>query len=155
MKKALIGMAIAGLMSSGIAYGAGTAQDNTGCGLGTMIFGENDSILLQIFAVTTNGTLGNQTFGITSGTSDCKQPSKIVNNERLKEFVVTNADTLAKDIASGRGEALDTFAELIDLPAANRAATYSVLQANFTKIFTSEKVEAAEIIDNIATILNS
>src|SRR6186713_935077 len=41
-----------------------------GCGLGSMIF-EPDSGFTQVFAATTNGTSGNQTFGITSGTSNC------------------------------------------------------------------------------------
>ena len=157
MKKALIGAVVFGMMSSGAAFAAGTSQNNTGCGLGSMILGEaaNDSILLQAFAATTNGTFGNQTFGITSGTSDCKQPSKIVNNERLNEFVVANIDSLAKDIAKGQGESLDTVAELMNIPSEKRAMVYVQLQANFSNIFTSERVEAADVIDNIASVINS
>lgn len=157
MKKVLVSAVIFGMMSSGAAFAAGTSQNNTGCGLGSMILGEaaNDSILLQAFAATTNGTFGNQTFGITSGTSDCKQPSKIVNNERLNEFVVANIDSLAKDIAKGKGESLDTVAELMNIPAEKRTAVYAQLQANFSNIFTSERVEAADVIDNIASVINS
>ena len=40
-----------------------------GCGLGSMIF-DPDSGFTQIFAATTNGTSGNQTFGISTGTSN-------------------------------------------------------------------------------------
>ena len=91
--------------STSFAGPAGTAHHNTGCGLGTMLFegGANDSSLLQAFQATTNGTSGAQTFGISSGTSECDQPKKFVQNERLNEFVYANLDTLAKDIAQGGG----------------------------------------------------
>lgn len=156
MKKVLIGAVVFGMMSSGAAF-AGQAHDNTGCGLGTLLFKDNanDSIVLQALQATTNGTFGNQTFGITSGTSDCKQPSKFVNNERLKEFVVANIDSLAKDIAKGQGESLDTVAELMNIPSEKRAMVYAQLQVNFSNIFTSERVEAADVIDNIASVVNS
>ncbi|MFN7453535.1 MAG: DUF3015 family protein, partial [Pseudobdellovibrionaceae bacterium] len=42
---------------------------DAGCGLGSVIFG-NEKGFSQIFAATTNGTVGNQTFGISSGTSN-------------------------------------------------------------------------------------
>ena len=157
MKKILVSAVIFGMMSTGAAFAAGAGQGNTGCGLGSMILGEaaGDSTVLQVLAVTTNGTFGNQTFGITSGTSDCKQPSKIVNNERLNEFVVANIDSLAKDIAKGQGESLDTVAELMNIPSEKRGTVYAQLQANFSNIFTSERVEAADVIDNIASVINS
>jgi len=47
------------------------SQKNTGCGLGSVIFKGQDALLFQILAVTTNGTSGNQTFGITTGTLNC------------------------------------------------------------------------------------
>ena len=85
---------------------------NTGCGLGSMVFKSQNSVLQQILAATTNGTSGNQTFGITSGTSNCDQPSNWVQNERLNRFVAENMDSLAGDIAQGQGEYLSTLATL-------------------------------------------
>ena len=78
MKKVLIGAVVFGMMSTGVAFAAGAGQSNTGCGLGSVILGEAaaDSTALQVLVTTTNGTFANQTFGITSGTLDCKQPSK-------------------------------------------------------------------------------
>ena len=40
-----------------------------GCGLGSLVFG-NQKGIVQIFAATTNGLFGSQTFGITTGTSN-------------------------------------------------------------------------------------
>lgn len=127
---------------------------NTGCGLGNQLFQEigQDSILFQVLAVTTNGILGNQTFGITSGTLGCSKPTKIVKNERMEKFVAANMDTLAQDIATGNGEALDALAELMAVPAVQRDGFYALLQANFTNIYTSEKIQSSEVIDKIADI---
>lgn len=157
MKKVLVSAVIFGMMSTGAAFAAGSSQNNTGCGLGSMLLGEaaNDSTGLQLLVTTTNGILGNQTFGITSGTLDCKQPSKIVKNDRLNEFVVSNLDSLAKDIAMGRGESLDTMAELMGISADKRTEVYAALQVNFSKIFTSEGVEAADVVDSIVSVINS
>jgi len=129
-------------------------NSNVGCGLGTTLIGESmkDSILLQIFAATTNGTSGNQTFGVTSGTSECTAPSNFVSNERLEQFVQANLDELAKDIAAGSGESLETVAELMEVPAAARPALYSRLQAGFTTIFPTAQVEYAHVVDAIYTL---
>jgi hypothetical protein len=133
---------------------AGKAHSNTGCGLGTLLWKDaaDDSILSQTLQATTNGSTYTQFFGITSGTSECDQPTNIAKNDRVNEFVVANMDNLAKDIAMGRGETLDTFAELLQIPAEKRAEFYGKLQANFAKIFTSENVVLAEVVDNVATV---
>ena len=129
------------------------ADSNTGCGLGTVLWaGKADSVLFQSFQATTNGTSGNQTFGITSGTLECKKPAKFVQNEKLIHFVQANMDTLAQDIAAGKGETLDTFAEMLGVQPGQNAAFNAKLQANFSKIFTSEQVALADVIDNSITV---
>ncbi len=148
MKKlAAIGVIVL-VFAAGAAFGA--ARDNVGCGLGTLLFQNNadNSTLLQAFQATTNGIFGNQTFGITSGTSECKTPAKFVSNKQLNEFVVANMDNLAKDMARGNGETLEAFADLLQIPAEKRAEFYQRLQASFASIFTSEHVVLADVVDN-------
>src|SRR5512143_770067 len=97
------------VVSTAFAAGsAGQARMNTGCGLGTMLFQNNadNATILQSLQATTNATFGNQTFGITSGTSECTQPSKFAKNDRLNEFIGANMDNLAKETALGKGETL-------------------------------------------------
>ncbi len=150
MKKFIVLWMVLGLlMVSSLAL---AGQSNTGCGLGAMLLGEQDGILMQLFVVTTNGTSGNQTFGITSGTSNCSKPSGIVQNERLERFVASNMDTLAQDIAAGQGETIETVAELMEVPEEKRSKFYAALQQNFSNIFTSEDVQSADVIDNIVKI---
>jgi hypothetical protein len=61
-------------------------------------------------------------------------------------------DNLAKDIAKGNGETLETFAELMQVPAEKRADFYRSLQANFAKVFSSEHVVLANVVDNAAAV---
>ncbi len=136
------------------AFAAGDARSNTGCGLGTLIFQDkaDNSTVLQSLQATTNDIFGNQTFGITSGTSECKQPAKFAKNDRLDEFMVANMDNLAKEIAMGKGETLEAFAELLQIPTNKRPEFYQKLQSNFAKIFTSENVQLASVVDNVVTV---
>lgn len=155
MKKILLGLALS-VVVTGSAF-AGQAASNTGCGLGSLLW-ENkadNAVLLQVLQATTNGTSGNQTFGITSGTSNCQKPSRIVQNEKLNQFVQANMDNLAQDIAMGKGESLDTFAEMLGVVPGQNAAFNAKLQANFGKIFTSENVVLAEVIDNAVTVASN
>lgn len=141
------------MLPSGVSA-QGQFDMNVGCGLGNMLFEQSgqDRILHQILAVTTNGTFGNQTFGISSGTLGCQQPTKIASHQKLERFVADNMDALAQDMAAGRGEAVSTLAELMNVSADDRAAFYTLLQANFSNIYTTASVEYSDVIKNINRI---
>ena len=124
------------------------ANDNTGCGLGSLIIKNQSTTALQVLAATTNGTSGNQTFGITSGTSNCAKPNNFVSNDKLNRFVSENMDELAMDISSGKGETLSTVAKLMNVE--NTPEFSAKLQANFSTIYSSENVTSATVIDSIA-----
>ena len=144
MKKILVSLvAVVALSSTAFA-----ANSQTGCGLGSIIIKDSSSAIMLALQATTNGTSGNQTFGITSGTSGCKK-TKFVMNERASEFVASNMDTLAKEIAIGYGESVDTLAELLDIE--DKAIFASALQANYNNIYSSQSVKMADVLDNIST----
>lgn len=124
------------------------ANENTGCGLGSIIIKNQNSVALQVLAATTNGTSGNQTFGITSGTSNCSKPHNYVSNDKLNKFVSENMDELALDISAGHGETLSTVAKLMNVE--NNAEFSAKLQANFSNIYASQNVTSATVIDSIA-----
>ncbi|MBP9491530.1 MAG: DUF3015 family protein [Aliarcobacter sp.] len=124
------------------------ANENTGCGLGSLIIKDQNSVALQVLAATTNGTSGSQTFGITSGTSNCAKPNNYVSNDKLNKFVSENMDELAMDISSGKGETLETVAKLMNVE--NTQEFSAKLQANFSNIYSSQDVTSATVIDSIA-----
>lgn len=141
MKKIIVLLAVLGLSIS--IY----ANDNTGCGLGSIIMRDQSTTALQIMAVSSNVT-GSQTFGITTGTSNCAKPNNFVSNEKLFRFVSENMDELALDISSGKGETLSTVAKLMNVE--NTLEFSAKLQANFSTIYTNENVTSATVIDSIA-----
>lgn len=68
MRSLVIAMLALGLISTASAKEYGPA----GCGLGTeVIFQDANEWHEHVLAATTNGTSGNQTFGMTSGTLGC------------------------------------------------------------------------------------
>ncbi len=91
-------------MVLGTAYAAGYGA--AGCGLGSMLLGSEKGFV-QVFASTTNGTAGSQTFGISSGTSNCGSGGKTA-----VAFIDANKTSLSSDIAKGQGETLDALAEI-------------------------------------------
>lgn len=130
-------------------------QKNTGCGLGTLVFEGQNGLVSQTFAVTTNGTFGNQTFGITSGTSNCEQPKSYTRNEKLNTFVADNMDNLARDIARGNGEYVNTLAVLMDVPETQRISFRSHLQSHFSQIYPSDKVTHSEVVQNLIHVVSA
>ena len=153
MKKVLLISMVLFLMASGIAF-AGETRENCGCGLGTILFDDGaDGLVQQVLAATTNGSFGTQTFGISSGTLECNQPSSFASNEQLNNFVADNMDNLAKDAAMGQGEYVDTLAVLMGVSSSRRAEFSQMLQENFSNIFTDGSVSHVEVIENISHLM--
>jgi hypothetical protein len=147
MKKLVIATSVALLTT----FASAGVNSNTGCGLGSVVLENQDTVLMQILGATTNGTSGNQTFGITSGTLNCSKPTALVSNEKIESFVADNMDGLAIDIAAGQGETLETLASLMSVE--DKASFNSTLKANFSKIYSKTDVTSADVIDSIATII--
>jgi len=108
-----------------------------GCGLGTaVVFPDANEWYEHVLAATTNGTSGNQTFGMTSGTLGCESangPLKLA-----EAFINDNMDQLAADSARGQGETLDALAQVIGIEAEDQASFRATVQSNFDSMFTTE-----------------
>ncbi len=147
MKK-IASVAIAGTLF--LAGGAAHA-DNTGCGLGTMLWDGQSGIAQDLLAVTTNGTSANQLFGITSGTLGCEHGAVITAD--ASRFMSDNMEQVARDMSNGGGEALETLATLIGIDEAHHGAFFAHAQGNFEQIFPSENVTAGEALRNLETTM--
>jgi hypothetical protein len=109
-----------------------------GCGLGSIVFG-NQPGLIQILAATTNGTFANQTFGITSGTSNCAEGGVSLSSAADQEaFVKVNYASLTRDAATGKGEYLQAMATLLGCDAEARPVFYGWTQTRHSDLFTSD-----------------
>jgi hypothetical protein len=155
MKKGLSILVLFILVAATSIAEAGVARQNAGCGVGTMIFGDKDSLLFEMLATTTNGCFGNQTFGMSSGTLGCAPMKGVVSNEKINLYVADNMDNLAKDIAKGNGEYLETLALLMNVSENEKQVFFTKLQANFNNIYTSSDVKSTEVVKNIEVVLQN
>ena len=135
---------------------AAFAVDNVGtCGWGSKLFAGQKGVAPQVVAVTTNGTLGNQTFGITSGTSGCTQDGVVTSNWMTAAFIDGNMNRLAVDMSRGQGESLSAMAALIGVEGSDTVAFNSAMQKNFTSIFSSSEVTSVEVAAAIKSALSA
>lgn len=130
--------------------GAADKYGTAGCGLGSMVFG-NQKGIVQIFAATTNGLFGSQTFGITTGTSNCGDTGGGLAS--TKAFIETNREALAKDISRGQGETVKNLATLAG--CSDAGAVGATLQKNFTSIFPSAAAPSDQVAGAIVDTLRS
>jgi hypothetical protein len=128
----------------------GQGYGTAGCGLGSIVFGDQKG-MIQIVAATLNGT-GVQTFGITSGTSNCANTGTR-DTKSAALFITANRDALEKDAARGNGETIATLSTLVG--CADVKAFGSQLQTNYGKIFPSQKVSTENVVDSIVDLSKS
>jgi hypothetical protein len=153
MKKLIIGALFAAVAFTG---GTETKQASAqgygmaGCGLGSIVLGNKPGIM-QIFAATTNGTFGSQTFGITSGTSNCSDTAG--GAPSAAAFIETNREALAKDISRGNGETIKNLATLSG--CGDSMAVGATLQRSFKTIFPSAEISNTQVSSNVIQVLRS
>lgn len=130
------------LMHPATTFAAGYGA--AGCGLGSIVFGDSPGII-QVFAGTTNYTFGSQTFGITSGTSNCATgPSASLMQEN---FVAMNGSSLSRDAATGSGEYLSAYSVLMGCQAEGQADFFTAVKDNHDRIFTPDAKPSDVVIN--------
>ncbi len=144
--------ALLGFTSSSFAAGYGEA----GCGLGSLVWGDSghkSDPVFQILASTTNGTFGSQTFGITTGTSNCNDSLMTVEKER-EFFAAVNFSSLVKEMAMGEGENLDVLASLYGCDQSQFGSFGTAVQSNFGSIVTSSDTDSQNMLTNLNQVLS-
>lgn len=142
MKKLIAGAILLGASSMALAQ--------PGCGVGAMIWEGQSGIAPHVLAATTNGTFGNQTFGMTTGTLGCQTNEAV---QSMAMYMNSNIDKVARDMSRGSGENLDTLAVLLGVDEADRDTFRQVLQDNFATIFPSSDTTSGEAVDAIVALL--
>jgi hypothetical protein len=141
--------AIGVVLSGGVAL----ADPDAGCGWGTLAFKGQTGVASKVLAAFTNGLLFNQTFGMSSGTAGCKRGGTVTADARLNMYASANIDQLASDMASGRGESLDTLAQLIGISDADRPAFFALAKNNFGTLFPSDQVTAGDMLTALTGLM--
>jgi len=147
MKKTILAFTL--LAGSSVAFAA--SDSGSGCGAGAMIFKGQSGLAPHVLAVTTNGTLGNQTFGMTSGTLGCNvnQPISVA----AVDFIDHNMEKIARGMATGSGESIDTLANLMGVSSQDNARFKTVTHARFATIFSHDNIHSNDMIANLNEVM--
>jgi len=147
MRQLLIGSLIMGASTLAIADNSGP-----GCGWGSMLFEGSSGTPSHVVAATTNGTSGNNTFGMTSGTNGC-DTSKTLDYKGTSAVVFHNMDRLSNDIAKGEGEILDTVASVMGIDSADVPTFKRVLHENFDAIYPNSDVTSDQVMEAMISVM--
>lgn len=137
MKKIIFSLS---LLASGICFAK--PYGDAGCGLGSVVFGNDNTPAMQVMAFTLNHTSGTQTFGLTSGTSNCADNGVALKEKEVPLFIEMNKDGLARDAARGQGETLSGLAELM---GCDQNAFSKTVKKNYQPIFEKTKMNPVQI----------
>ena len=129
------------------------ADPDIGCGLGTQIWTGPKGVGPKVLGATTNGTLGNQTFGISSGTLGCRQGGTVTADAKVQLFTSGNLERLARDMAHGDGETLDAFAALLGIRDEDRSAFFAFTRSHFADLYEGDAVTAGAMLDSLERLM--
>lgn len=129
------------------------APGGPGCGWGNMLFEGESGMGMHFLATTTNGTSGNKTFGMTTGTNGCSTSGALTYGG--KSMISSIMGEFTEDVARGEGEALNAVAVALGIAPADRAAFAQVTHENFAAIFTSENVTVEEVMTSLNEVMKS
>jgi hypothetical protein len=150
MKKlGMLAIVAAFAMQGGLALAAGTPDTGPGCGLGKIAWQNYPHAKTkgaQIMIATTNSSFGTQTFGITTGTSGCTDDGKWWSEQKAVMFAELNADSLAQEMAQGRGEHLASLAALLGVPDQQHGAFFSMTQERYSTLTDARDHSPAAMI---------
>ena len=149
MRKIIAGLV---LVSASSVVNAGAAG-GAGCGWGQALFDGQSGTASHVLAGITNAFSGNNTFGMTTGTNGCSVSGTL--NYGGQSVVSAIMNEFSEDVARGEGDALNTVAVVYGVDAQDRDQFAKVMHENFTTLFPSEDVTAAEMMASIEALMKS
>ena len=151
MKKVLIGALLLGTSSLAMAEAPGGPS----CGWGNMVFKGQSGIGPHFLASFTNGTSGNATFGMTTGTNGCSVNGTLTYGGKAMVNLSAIMDEFIEDAANGQGEAMTAMAVSMGVQPEDRAAFAQAVHSNFDSIFPTADVTAEQVYSSIVDVMKA
>jgi len=129
------------------------ADSSSGCGLGWEV-SQKQSLLSSAIRSTTNAFLPN-TFSMTSGTSGCQKHSIVKNDEEAVIFAVNNQHSLMMEMAEGKGEFLNSFAQTLGCDASLYSDFGKFTQSHYSDIINTSSSDGIELYRQVRTQMES
>ncbi|MBX2837915.1 MAG: DUF3015 domain-containing protein [Gammaproteobacteria bacterium] len=150
MKARLIGAML--LIGSGSALADAPGGPN--CGWGNMLLEGKTGLVNHMLALTTNGTSGNATFGMTFGTNGCSVEGPLTYGGESMVWFNGILDEYSTDVALGHGEALNAVAVMIGVAPEDRTHFNAVMHENFEQLFPSTDTTGQEVLDTMVAVMS-
>jgi hypothetical protein len=147
MKKIIAAAVISSMASMALADDTGP-----GCGWGSMLFEGQSGKASHILAATTNGTSGNNTFGMTSGTNGC-DTSKPLSYAGVNTVAFHNMDQLSKEVAQGEGEILSTVADMFGIQGDDVALFKATMKSHYDELYPTAEVTSNQVVGAMVSIM--
>ncbi|WP_372861757.1 DUF3015 domain-containing protein [Spongiibacter sp.] len=144
-------MASAFLLASSTAMAVAPGGSN--CGWGNMLFAGQSGLPSHLVASVTNGTSGNATFGMTSGTNGCSADGTLTYGGKSMINLGQIMEEFSEDVALGDGEALTAVAVSMGIAEEDRQVFKAVLHDNFDQLFPSAEVDAEALMNAIVNVM--
>ncbi|RLP55319.1 MAG: DUF3015 domain-containing protein [Ketobacter sp.] len=151
MKKLLVGALLLGSTSLAMAEAPGGPD----CGWGNMLFEGQSGLGPHFLASWTNGTTGNATFGMTSGTNGCSSNGTLTYGGKALVDLSKVMDEFVADAAQGEGEAMTAVAVSMGIAPEDRNHFAAAINSNFDSIFVSADSTAEDVYKNILSVMKS
>lgn len=149
MKKLIAGAVLLSVSSAAFAVAPGGPN----CGWGNMLFKGQKGLAAHFLASTTNGTSGNNTFGMTSGTNGCSVDGTLTYGG--KAMINAMLDEFTTDVAVGQGQTLTAVAVAYGVEQQDHVAFAQLAHENFAVLFPSENVTADEVVASLETLMKA
>ena len=124
------------------------ADQSSGCGAGWYIFKKN-SLVSSYLRSSTNSLLSNNTFGMTSGTSNCAKHDIVQKEKESLYFAEANQENLMVEMAQGQGENLQAFALTLGCSPDVMSDFGQMTQKQYNVIYPSATVAPAQVLERV------
>ncbi|CBL47219.1 conserved hypothetical protein [gamma proteobacterium HdN1] len=148
-------MVIAALLMGASSMAMAEAPGGPNCGWGNMLFKGQSGMIPHFAASITNGTSGNATFGMTSGTNGCSTNGTLTYGGAPMIGMAGVLDEFIADAANGNGEAMNAVAVSMGISQADREVFAQVVHQNFNTIFPTANVTADQVNANLVNVMKA
>ncbi len=151
MKKILVTAVLIGSSNLAMAVMPGGPD----CGWGNMLFEGQSGFVPHFAASTTNGTSGNATFGMTTGTNGCSVDGTLTYGGSAMVNLSKVMDEFIVDASQGEGDAMNAVAVSMGIAPEDREHFGKTVNTNFNAIFVSADATVEEVYTNLLSVMKA
>lgn len=126
-------------------------DQSSGCGLGWEVFKKNS--LISSWLRSSTNMIASNSIAMTVGTSGCAKHDIVQKEHEAEYFAEANYQKLESEMAEGKGEHIVAFAKIMGCSDAQAAKAGALLQNNYERVFSSDKVPPGTMLKQTADVI--